>query len=176
MRSLLDKRRALWYPEGQQIGGVLLEYERKHRYNPETVSSYDFTTRLEGVLMLLQAYIQSIELHPEFGLIIVCMTKQQALIWTERKEWEVDMSFKRVRQRDLNEVLFASYLAELGKTHTHCRAFMQAQSAEAYAHMFKTCFEHVERLTGRKIKWHFKDGEGWEAVIGDMDCGQYKGI
>lgn len=37
MRLILEKRKALWYPEKTALSGVVWEYQRNHLYNKETV-------------------------------------------------------------------------------------------------------------------------------------------
>lgn len=99
-------------------------------------------------------------------------------MWLDRKSWQVDMSFKRCFQRNLNEVIFATHLEELGKLYTFARVYMEQQSAKAYATMFQRLFQIVEEITKRKVQWRYIDGDGsdgWEAITADMDQGQFKG-
>ena len=50
------------------------------------------------------------------GPMIVCFYKQQAEIFSRLSTFEVDMSFKRIRQKDLNEVIFAALIPSQGKS------------------------------------------------------------
>lgn len=108
------------------------------------------------------------------------MTKEQAHMWLDRKSWQVDMSFKRCYQRQLNEIVFAAPLGEIGKITTFARVFMESRTAAAYEKMFERTFEAVQKITSRQIKWLHIDGSmsdaRWEAVVTDMDQGQFKGI
>lgn len=36
-RTLLEKRRALWYPDKTHLNGVLFEFERRHLFAPDKV-------------------------------------------------------------------------------------------------------------------------------------------
>jgi hypothetical protein len=48
--------------------------------------------------------------------MIICFFKEQAKLLIDQISFEVDMSFKRIRQKDLNEIIFASYLEAHGKS------------------------------------------------------------
>lgn len=41
--------------------------------------------------------------------MIICLHKVQAALFIRRRSFEVDMSFKRLRQDDLKEVTFAAF-------------------------------------------------------------------
>lgn len=127
-----------------------------------------------------QAYIQRIyqDSANNIGLQIFCITREQAHMWLDRKSWQVDMSYKRCYQRNLNKIVFATHLEELGKLTTFARVFMESKTAKAYAVMFRRLFELVELLTKRKVQWQYIDGVdsgGWQAITADMDQGQFKG-
>jgi len=44
------------------------------------------------------------------------MLKDQAKLLVKQKVFEVDMSFKRIHESDINEVIFAAYLHGHGKS------------------------------------------------------------
>ena len=48
--------------------------------------------------------------------MIICLFKAQAEIFLQQESFEVDMSFKRVRGRVYNEVIFAVYLEKHSKS------------------------------------------------------------
>jgi hypothetical protein len=50
------------------------------------------------------------------NILVVCLFKRQAQILFELTSFEVDMAFKRVRDGDINEIVFASFLPELNKS------------------------------------------------------------
>jgi hypothetical protein len=58
--------------------------------------------------------------------MIICLFKEQAQLLVKQKTFEVDMSFKRVFEKDINEVIFAAHLFDQGKSK-----------------WFPTCLKHV---------------------------------
>jgi hypothetical protein len=48
--------------------------------------------------------------------MILCAFKEQVQLLTQLTSFEVDMSYKRVRDKKINEVVFATYLHEHGKS------------------------------------------------------------
>lgn len=46
--------------------------------------------------------------------MVICFLKEQANLFVQQESFQVDMSFKRIQQRDLNEVIFAGLLRESG--------------------------------------------------------------
>jgi hypothetical protein len=48
--------------------------------------------------------------------MIICFLKAQAEIWLEQVTWECDMSFKRVRDNNIRELLFAKFLPAHNKS------------------------------------------------------------
>jgi len=48
--------------------------------------------------------------------MIICMFKQQAQIFQILSSCEIDMSFKRIKDKRIKEVVFATYLLEHGKS------------------------------------------------------------
>lgn len=65
------------------------------------------------VLNLLQQYIQGIW-DDEHGPMVICFSQEQAKLLLQRDHFQVDMSFKRIRQREMNEVVFAGMMHEEG--------------------------------------------------------------
>lgn len=47
--------------------------------------------------------------------IIICILQDQAKLFQSLRSFEVDMSFKRVREGRFNEVIFAVFLEDHGK-------------------------------------------------------------
>ena len=47
--------------------------------------------------------------------MIICFYKKQAEMLLKQSSFEVDMAYKRIRQRNINEVLFATLLKAEGK-------------------------------------------------------------
>lgn len=48
--------------------------------------------------------------------MVICFTKIQAQILLELESFEVDMSYKRIKARDINEVVFATFHPKLNKS------------------------------------------------------------
>lgn len=48
--------------------------------------------------------------------MVICFFKEQATIFAELESFEIDMSFKRVKSRDINEVVFATFHPKLNKS------------------------------------------------------------
>jgi hypothetical protein len=48
--------------------------------------------------------------------MILCAFKEQIKLLATLSSFKVDMSYKRVRQKDLNEVVFTTFLPEHGKS------------------------------------------------------------
>jgi hypothetical protein len=48
--------------------------------------------------------------------MILCAFKEQIQLLNQLTSFKVDMSYKRIRERKLNEVVFATYLHEHGKS------------------------------------------------------------
>jgi hypothetical protein len=48
--------------------------------------------------------------------MIICFLQEQAKIFLAQRTFEVDMSFKRILERNMNEIVFAVWLEEHGKS------------------------------------------------------------
>jgi hypothetical protein len=48
--------------------------------------------------------------------MIICAFKEQIQVLQKLTSFEVDMSYKRIREKDMNEVVFATYL------HSHAKS------------------------------------------------------
>ena len=48
--------------------------------------------------------------------MIICFLQEQAKIFLAQRTFEVDMSFKRIIERNMNEIVFAVWLEEHGKS------------------------------------------------------------
>jgi hypothetical protein len=47
--------------------------------------------------------------------MIICGFRDQISLFKKQKSFEVDMSYKRIREKELNKVIFATYLEAHGK-------------------------------------------------------------
>ena len=52
--------------------------------------------------------------------MIICAFDAQARILANTLSYEVDMSFKRVKDKDMKEVVFAKHYQEIGKGKSKC--------------------------------------------------------
>ena len=64
---------------------------------------------------ILQAYIQQIY-NNENRIIIICFLQEQAKIFLAQIIFEVDMSFKHIIEKNMNEIIFAVWLKEHDKS------------------------------------------------------------
>jgi len=48
--------------------------------------------------------------------MIICFLQEQAKIFLAQRTFEVDMSFKRILERNMNEIVFTVWLEEHGKS------------------------------------------------------------
>jgi hypothetical protein len=48
--------------------------------------------------------------------MVLCAYKDQIQLLAKLSSFEVDMSFKRIRSKDMNEVLFATFLPDQSKS------------------------------------------------------------
>ncbi|KMP09240.1 hypothetical protein CISG_04911 [Coccidioides immitis RMSCC 3703] len=152
--TIIRKQRLLCYPEGQGYNSVLLEQSR----NPA-----------------IKEYIQKMYQDPE-GLMIICILKDQARLLSELNFFEVDMSYKRLKGSNLNEVVFATFLAQHAKVITLVRVFTEHDSKNGYYLLFKRVFDVIETLIGCSIAWFHLHGVGIEGVGLDMDRKQTDGL
>lgn len=86
------------------------------------------------------------------------------------------MSFKRIRAKTMNEVLFATFLPDQCKVITLLRVFTSEDSTAGYYRLFKRAFSLVKKVTGKDIKFDPIHGCGIHGIILDMDTKQYTGL
>ena len=48
--------------------------------------------------------------------MIICFLQEQARIFLAQRTFEVDMSFKRIVEKNINEIIFAVWLEEHSKS------------------------------------------------------------
>lgn len=54
--------------------------------------------------------------------MVICFYKRQAELLLEQISFEVDMSFKRIRQKNMNEIIFANFMPNHGKSRLRTRS------------------------------------------------------
>jgi hypothetical protein len=122
--------------------------------------------------------------------MIVCILKEQAELLLDMDFFEVDMSYKRIGKSDLNDVVFATFLHNHGKSMyiwkflrpnasgimlpviTLCRVFTEQEYLAGYCRLFK---KTVSKLTGKQVKFRHIHGGGVNALGLDMCNRQIKG-
>jgi hypothetical protein len=126
--------------------------------------------------------------------MILCAYKEQIMLLSKLNSFEVDMSYKRIRQKNINEVVFATYLHEHGKGRyfitssqlfgnhlqialviTLMRVFTNQETMEGYYLLFKRVFTLVQKTTGQRVEFNSIHGSGIAGIIVDMDTKQYTG-
>jgi hypothetical protein len=48
--------------------------------------------------------------------MIICLLREQAELLLTLSSFEIDMSYKRIKSKKMNEVVFATYLSQHGKS------------------------------------------------------------
>lgn len=71
-------------------------------------------SRSKRLTNTIQAYIQDIW-KDSAGLMVICFFREQAKILLAQDSFEVDMSFKRLRMKNTNEITFAVWLENHSK-------------------------------------------------------------
>ena len=59
---------------------------------------------------------------------------------------------------------------------TFVRVYVNYQSTEMYATLFREVFRVVSELTGQEIKWQHLHQSGFSCIVMDMDAMQMSGI
>lgn len=65
------------------------------------------------------------------GVMIICFYKKAAEILLQQQDFEIDMSYKRIRQANMNEILFARFL----EAHNKSKIRMSYISHSALIHL-----------------------------------------
>ncbi|OJJ78431.1 uncharacterized protein ASPGLDRAFT_182657 [Aspergillus glaucus CBS 516.65] len=154
IKSLIDKEKIALFPKGQEVNGLIFQCQREPK---------------------LREYVQHTFQDNENTLIILAHQAQFKLLQS-LKMFEVDMNYKRLRRKDLNEIVFAAFLPLHGKVVTLCRAFTNRQDADGYEDLFQKVFELMEKHTNQPICFHYLHGSGFESITLDMDEGQMLGL
>ncbi|EAA67000.1 hypothetical protein AN8575.2 [Aspergillus nidulans FGSC A4] len=152
--AILQKQRLLAYPNGQDIDGVIfLQQSNQH----------------------IKDYIQE-TYHDSEGTMVICAYREQIQLLAQLSSFEVDMSYKRIRTKDINEVLFATFLPDQCKVITLLRVFTSDDSTRGYYLLFKRVFTLVQKLTQTPVLFDPIHGSGIYGIIMDMDSKLYTGL
>ncbi|OQD70543.1 hypothetical protein PENANT_c255G11182 [Penicillium antarcticum] len=147
--AIIKKERLLTFPQGQGINGLLFQWRNNDRK--------------------LKDYI--VEITED---LVICQTREQAKIMRNSESFEVDMSFKRVKDSSIREVIFAKFVQNQNRIITLARVFTSGKAdEEAYALIFSKVSASIQRRTGRPLRFLPIHGSGIQAIVLDMDLGQW---
>ncbi|KAJ5316796.1 hypothetical protein N7508_001304 [Penicillium antarcticum] len=150
--AIIQKERLLAYPQGQGKNGLLFQWQINQGN--------------------IREYIVEIT-----DTLIICQTREQAEIMQRSESFEVDMSYKRVKDSKTQEVVFAKFVEKQNRIITLARVFTSGKSdEEAYALIFSRVSASTQRYTGRPLRFFPIHGSGIQAVVMDMDLGQWNGL
>jgi hypothetical protein len=152
--AIIQKQQLLSYPNGQDINGLI------------------FLQRMD---QHIKNYVQEV-FHDSQGTMVLCAYKEQIQLLAKLSSFEVDMSFKRIRSKDMNEVLFATFLPDQSKIITLLRVFTNLDSAEGYYLLFKRVFTMIQKVLHQPVLFDPIHGSGIYGIIVDMDSKQYSGL
>ncbi|OJJ94572.1 hypothetical protein ASPACDRAFT_37780, partial [Aspergillus aculeatus ATCC 16872] len=151
---IIQKQRLLTNPNGQDVDGLIF---------------------LLNIDPFIRSYVQD-RYHDADGTMIFCAYKEQLQLLARLESFEVDMSYKRLRSNNMNEVLFATFLKDQNKIITLLRVFTTFDTADGYYLLFKRAFSLLEKITEKPILFHSIHNSGFHGVILDMDTKQYSGL
>ncbi|BCR90626.1 uncharacterized protein ACHE_60512A [Aspergillus chevalieri] len=152
--AIIQKQRLISYPNGQDINGLIF---------------------LQNTDQHLKDYIQEYYHDPQ-GIMVLCAFREQIQLLSRLSSFEIDMSYKRIRSKDINEVLFATFLPDQCKIITLLRVFTSTDSTEGYYLLFKRVFDLVQRVSSQPVLFDSIHGSGIHGIIVDMDSKQYTGL
>ncbi|KAF1808090.1 hypothetical protein P152DRAFT_256677 [Eremomyces bilateralis CBS 781.70] len=111
--------------------------------------------------------------------MIICFFQQQVKLLFQQDSFEVDMSFKRIRQKDINEIIFANLIPSHGKIITWGRILTNMDSVQGYQLAFERFFSTASKVAETPVKWkhvHETAVNSFSAVVMDMCPKQMKGF
>ncbi|EAW17145.1 uncharacterized protein NFIA_005070 [Aspergillus fischeri NRRL 181] len=152
--AIIQKQRLLSYLAGQNFNGVIYLY-----------NTHPF----------IKDYIQE-KYHDPHEIMILCAFKEQIQVLRKLTSFKVDMSYKRIREKGMNEVVFATYLHSHGKIITLLRVFTNQETTEGYYLLFKRAFTLIQKVTGQSVEFHSLHSSGIYGIVVDMDSKQYTGL
>jgi len=86
------------------------------------------------------------------------------------------MGFKRVRGKEINEIVLAGFVPAINKIQTFARIFINGLNAKIYKEAFKALFRLISNQLNKDIHWRHIHGDGVTAIVTDMDQAQLKGF
>ncbi|CAG8559090.1 10819_t:CDS:10 [Cetraspora pellucida] len=108
-------------------------------------------------------------------IMVLCMTKEQAIKLYETKYFQMDLTYKPV-QGDINVFKLNKYDKNHQIILTFARIFTNISNADAYRRMFLMIIEAIKNLTNKSVKIQHIHDDGWCCILGDLDIAQAKGL
>lgn len=90
--------------------------------------------------------------------------------------FQCDIAFKRVKNKGEKEIVFAIINKINRKTFTLIRVFINQESTEMYYQMFKRVFTLIKTKYNYPIRWQHLHGEGFAALVIDINAKQLPGF
>ena len=132
-------------------------------------------------------YIQKIY-SEEDNQMIICFFAEAAHYLFTSKIFEIDMTFKRVKIKNMNEVLFATYLIDIDKDkhsiNSHqsvidkflvmifVRVFVNREISFMYCDLFTRVFAIIEERINRSVRWKHIHDEKFLTIVMNMNSKQ----
>ncbi|PKY62617.1 hypothetical protein RhiirA4_489398 [Rhizophagus irregularis] len=113
-------------------------------------------------------YVKRLEFFEDNHYMIICTTSEQLTEWTKCKNFQIDLSFKRV-VGEINEFEINYYNPEHNLILTFARIFTNSANTIAYQRMFRALFDLVKQLTGSSVQFQHIHKAGWNCIIADLD-------
>jgi len=124
--------------------------------------------------------------------MIICFYKRQIEVFVEQNWFQCDMAFKRLKDKKQKEVVFAIMNKQNNKSscrglkYSQCvtnilvaftllRVIVNQESVEMYYRMFTRVFSLIEERLQVVIHWQHLHGDGFAAMVMDMDTKQLPG-
>ncbi|PKK63721.1 hypothetical protein RhiirC2_716774 [Rhizophagus irregularis] len=120
-------------------------------------------------------YVKRLEFFEDNHYMIICTTSEQLTEWTKCKNFQIDLSFKRVAG-EINEFEINYYNNEHNLILTFARIFTNNTNTIAYQRMFRALFDLVKQLTGSSVQFQHIHKAGWNCIIADLNYAQTKGL
>ncbi|KAG5299857.1 hypothetical protein I7I50_06618 [Histoplasma capsulatum G186AR] len=108
--------------------------------------------------------------------MIFCAFKEQIKVLVTLKSFEIDMSFKWIQNRHINEIVLATMLSEQNKIFTLLRVIVNTETTTMYKDLFLRLFTLVKDVTEQNIIFHHLHDDGLYTVVMDMDTKQMTGL
>ncbi|CAG8550139.1 8924_t:CDS:2, partial [Cetraspora pellucida] len=155
LRYLVNRVQQAKNPQGQGILGI----------------TYNFWKNKNNIC----DYIQQLSFFDSGHIMVLCMTKEQAIKLYEMKYFQMDLTYKPV-QGEINVFELNKYDKNHQIILTFARIFTNISNADAYRRMFLMIIEAIKYLTNKSVKIQHIHDDSWCCILGDLDIAQAKGL